>query len=806
MEELWLQNQAVMDSLIRWEERMYLHTDRSAAVPGEHLFFKAYAMTGPRKLRVSPSKVLWVDLVDSDEALVSRQYYRLINGTASGALEIPEILGPDTYTLRAYTRWMQNYGSSQYFTREIQVMENPMVGPKVNPEAVATRIRPQMIDTISFHPEGGALLAGINNKLTIRSLDSMGAPVDIRGVITTTRGETRIPVEPYGEGLSMAIFNPLTEADYILRLDNGDVYPLPEVTQSGYTLHLNTLDKDHVRIIATAIGTEPETIRLYAKKGNAILLEEELDFMSDQQIKLDIPKAGLPAGLLVFALTDQVDKVLAERPVHIQNPGTLQMELIPIRSDFSRGGKNVFRLRVTGVDGRPVMTDLSFSARQNIQETTEDILEYTGSYARAVDLRDYRKSQFLEDLKALSTGHRPSQVYPENIRFPMQQGLELQAKVYNMYGELLQNTDVQVAGESDEGLIIREVRSDDRGVIRLTDLNVVGDTRLVFRTREEDKLARLVRAFPLQKRRTEANAQKEVEKVSKAYKRSQRKNPVVTSTPILPQETASTGYPGTRTSVMDMEYDTTGLIKLSEATVDGRKRQRKLNPTIHGIQPLDMNVVYQDAENPMPMSVLVQKIPGMVVMLDGGNNPTAWSNRTRANPIWVLDGEIMGRINTTFANFEQDRDPYFDNPFYVVPSADIERIEFVYDPYNTSLFGAGAIEAGVIIVYTRSAGETRYFNRKNAGLDFQGFEPDLGFDSYLERRRGNRKLRKQAPATIYWDPSVQTDEKGEALIQFESPGDYDQAEITVETLTPDGRTGSLRLVLDDSTRSTDTDY
>jgi len=43
---------------------------------------------------------------------------------SEGALAVPEKLDKDTYTLLAYTRWMQNYGESFYFTKELHYGPN----------------------------------------------------------------------------------------------------------------------------------------------------------------------------------------------------------------------------------------------------------------------------------------------------------------------------------------------------------------------------------------------------------------------------------------------------------------------------------------------------------------------------------------------------------------------------------------------------------------------------------------------------------------------------------------------------------
>ncbi|MEJ2585341.1 MAG: hypothetical protein P8Z38_09965, partial [Robiginitalea sp.] len=66
-----IQDQGVLDSLSLWEEKVYLHTDRTHAEAGEAIFFKAYVFNAPTRRRLSPSGVLKLELRDSKNALVA---------------------------------------------------------------------------------------------------------------------------------------------------------------------------------------------------------------------------------------------------------------------------------------------------------------------------------------------------------------------------------------------------------------------------------------------------------------------------------------------------------------------------------------------------------------------------------------------------------------------------------------------------------------------------------------------------------------------------------------------------------------
>ncbi|MDX1333326.1 MAG: hypothetical protein R3252_09875, partial [Robiginitalea sp.] len=118
-----VQSQMVLDSLAFWEEKVYLHMDRTRAEAGEAIFFKAYVFNAPTRQRFSPSGVLKLELRDAENALVASQYHPLQEGTGQGVVRLPKKIEDGSYRLLAYTRWMQNYGEEQFFSTDIRVGE-----------------------------------------------------------------------------------------------------------------------------------------------------------------------------------------------------------------------------------------------------------------------------------------------------------------------------------------------------------------------------------------------------------------------------------------------------------------------------------------------------------------------------------------------------------------------------------------------------------------------------------------------------------------------------------------------------------
>jgi hypothetical protein len=106
----------------RLQEKVYVHTDRPYYYPGDKIWLSAFMNYRSASLMDTLSKVLYVDLINSDRITTQTLILKIDNGRASGAFSIPEKIAPGKYVLRAYTQWMRNYGISQFFYKPVNIL------------------------------------------------------------------------------------------------------------------------------------------------------------------------------------------------------------------------------------------------------------------------------------------------------------------------------------------------------------------------------------------------------------------------------------------------------------------------------------------------------------------------------------------------------------------------------------------------------------------------------------------------------------------------------------------------------------
>jgi hypothetical protein len=102
-------------------EKVYLHLDRPNYMQGDTIWFKAYSWFGFDQLPDTVSKVLYVDLINPKDSV--EQYRKLLisNGASVGEFSLHKSIVAGRYTIRAYTRWMQNENAGEPFYQAVTI-------------------------------------------------------------------------------------------------------------------------------------------------------------------------------------------------------------------------------------------------------------------------------------------------------------------------------------------------------------------------------------------------------------------------------------------------------------------------------------------------------------------------------------------------------------------------------------------------------------------------------------------------------------------------------------------------------------
>ena len=308
------------------QEQIYLHFDRQAYVAGETIWFKAYLRTGNTPGARSTS--LYVDLLDRQGAILVGKRFPIIQGVASGTLELAPSLGQNIYLVRAYTAWTRNLGQSFVFKKSV---------PVFNPQSAVSFSTAAAVN-LEFFPESGKLVAGLTNNIAFFARDSWRQPVPVRAELLDSKGNS---LGVFSENKSEGLFNfvPRAGERYValVRTSAGTSFrqDLPPVQENGAVMIVADEEEEKSFSISISPGLLPagDSLLLLGTIRNEVVLESTLRLRGNE-VAGAFSSRNFPAGLLHLLLFDTKHRLLATRATLVQkNP------LVPVELRLNASGR-----------------------------------------------------------------------------------------------------------------------------------------------------------------------------------------------------------------------------------------------------------------------------------------------------------------------------------------------------------------------------------------------------------------------------------------------------------------------------------
>lgn len=168
--------------------------------------------------------------------------------------------------------------------------------------------------SVRFMPEGGNLIADIEQVVAFRAVGRDGHPVDIQGVVTTKSGEEVAKIASQHDGMGKFSMKANVNEQYIAKVSTPNgisrTFTLPAVQASGCVIRLNTDgDKRAVVRILTTPDIERSNYAIIVQSRGVVDYVVE-DISNTMRISLD----KLRSGVAILSVVDKtLGKVVAER-------------------------------------------------------------------------------------------------------------------------------------------------------------------------------------------------------------------------------------------------------------------------------------------------------------------------------------------------------------------------------------------------------------------------------------------------------------------------------------------------------------
>ena len=378
---------AIMVNQLFPQERVYLHFDNTAYYLGETIWFKAYTTSGLADNEKPISKVLYVELCAPEGYVVETKKYKLDDdGYCHGEFDLKPSLLSGYYEVRAYTRYMLNWGEEAIFSRVFPVYDK-VNGDNYDFKNMLDRKRSFMYHgewitnelpeaDLKFYPEGGHLVDGIATTVAYELKGNDGVHADDTITILAD-GKEIVRTAPALLGMGSFTLTPQRGVKYraevsMTRHKNGKKkrfkFDLPKVEKEGFSLSAKKADGN---INITIGNNQQSTINLGCVIVNNGYMQLYETFTSDEKTKnIQMPLRSLAEGVnRVILFADSVP--LAERQFFVTHDTVVSGDISTVQLTAKINGRNPkdvilqphekITLTIEREDGKPIDKDASLS-------------------------------------------------------------------------------------------------------------------------------------------------------------------------------------------------------------------------------------------------------------------------------------------------------------------------------------------------------------------------------------------------------------------------------------------------------------
>ena len=255
------------------QEKIHLHTDRNMYVSGEKIWFKAYVTDALTHQYPTNSRYVYVELISPADTLMYRVMVRPVDGMFYGHLSLTEYVPTGNYTLRAYTRYMENLGDDYFFKKNIRIENLSSAINQQRPTANRGMLKDDF--SVSFFPEGGNLPEGVLSKVAFKAININGYPEIIAGKLIDENGVEITSVKSFYAGMGVFDYRPEAGKRIYLTCKNLNglekQFELPQPDIQAYSLTANQRENDLLIEIRHSVHAPDITCYLLAHCRGEVL-------------------------------------------------------------------------------------------------------------------------------------------------------------------------------------------------------------------------------------------------------------------------------------------------------------------------------------------------------------------------------------------------------------------------------------------------------------------------------------------------------------------------------------------------------
>ena len=323
------------------QEKIYLHFDNTGYFKGERMWYKAYVVNASDGRPTRLSRVLYVEMLDPSGNVVKKQVLKIKNGESNGDFQLDSLYVTGFYEVRAYTRYMLNFGNEAGFSRVFPIFKQPkaegdysqptidQLGYRRRPperafeddslnilEPLKGKRRKAHGFNVNFYPEGGNLIVGQRSRVALEVTDHLHRPVEVRGVLNSSDDSEMLAyVQTNADGRSIFEMIPDENPLHLILTDsNGKLhsFDVPAALSEGLTIRVNTLLEDVVEAdLCASDSLQGHLLGMVVMNGGVVNYADT--FKVEQTMSVEIPRSSLRPGVNQLTFFGNNGQILADR-------------------------------------------------------------------------------------------------------------------------------------------------------------------------------------------------------------------------------------------------------------------------------------------------------------------------------------------------------------------------------------------------------------------------------------------------------------------------------------------------------------
>jgi len=419
----------------RFPEKTYIHTDKPYYTTKDTIWFKNYLVNGITHKQTNKSNVVYVELISPKDSILYKEKFYVSDNTygAPGDIAINPEWESGKYQIRSYTNYMRNQDEGYFFKKSIYIEKGKEIKnaltfidkKKLNTtiedlDSKEEKSKIEKIDLV-FYPEGGNVLANVQNKFGIKAKDEKGNGVKVLGAIKEKGKDEIITMfRTFDFGLGNMTFTPKKNIQYVAEIQlNGRVkrYILDKITtSSGVQLSIENNNED----LLLSVTRNKKSLEGYFLIGH---MREKLFYSrkiteDKSKVKYKLITKDLPNGVTHFTLFDPTGKPKSERLVFIDNHAkTSKAKIIINNKTFKKRDHVSYNIEILDKELKKQNASLSLSVthknsiplsiKENIKSWMLLNSDLRGEVLNAAVFFDVKKSKMQRDylLESLMLTH-----------------------------------------------------------------------------------------------------------------------------------------------------------------------------------------------------------------------------------------------------------------------------------------------------------------------------------------------------------------------------------------------------------------